>query len=244
MTPEEIEKAQLALERKQLEVDKAVAERDRNFFNRNTGVLISAAVSFAAVVVSLGQVWVTTISKNNELEITTLQRKAEIESQERQKDRELAASEAQRKRELDLSAARFITENRKAIFGGSAEDKEIFARLIPTLFPPEVAAPLLQRLENATTGPGRKIWEDARKTAPNGADSYSPDARFLATVGPDAIRIWDVASGRELRSLNTGSQIVSSVAFSHDGREIVAKAVDGSEDTWDLSTGRLLQKKR
>jgi WD40 repeat protein len=241
MTPEEIEKAQLALERKQLELDKAAAERDRNFFNRNTGVLISAAVSFVAVIVSISQVWVTTISKDKELEITILQHKADIESQQHQKDRELAISEAQRKRELDLSAARFITENRKAIFQGSAEEKELFARLIPTLFPPDVSAPLLRRLENATPGPGRKIWEDARKNSITGV-SFSPDGRLLATIGADnIIRILDAASGNEVRSLSTGSQIVSSVVFSPDGRELVVTMLDGSLKRWDLFTGKLLQ---
>jgi WD40 repeat protein len=238
MTPEEIEKAELALERKQLELDKAIAERDRSFFNRNTGVIISAAVSFAAVVVSLGQVWVTTISKNKELEITTIQHKEDIESQERQKDRELAVSEAQRKRELDLSAARFITDNRKAIFQGSAEEKELFARLIPTLFPPEVAAPLLRRLANATPGAERKIWQNA----PTGGAVYSPDSRLFATIGSDnAIRIWEVASGREVMSLRGGSDIVKSVEFSPDGRELLATMLDSSLKRWDLATGRLLQ---
>jgi len=240
MTPDEFEKAQLALERKQLELDKAAAERDRNFFNRNTGVLISAAVSFAAVIVSIAQVWVTTISKNKEVEITTLQHKAEIESQQRQKDRELATTEAQRKRELDLSAARFITENRRAIFQGSAEEKELFARLIPTLFPPEVSAPLLRRLENATPGPERKIWEAARKQPSSGA-SYSPDGRLFATIGPDGIRLWDTASGNEIMALRTGSQIISSVAFSPDGRQLLVTMLDGSLQRWDLATGRLLQ---
>lgn len=238
-----LERKQLELERKQLELDKAATERDRdrNFFNRNTGVLISAAVSFAAVIVSISQVWVTTISKNKELEITTLQHKADIESQQHQKDRELAISEAQRKRELDLAAARFITDNRKAIFQGSAEEKELFARLIPTLFPPEVSAPLLQRLEKATPGPGAKIWKDARLNSITGV-SFSPDGRLLATIGSDnTIRIWDEVSGNEIMRLNSGSQITSSVAFSPDGREVVVTALDGSLKRWDLRTGRLLQ---
>jgi len=241
MTPDEIEKAQLALDRKQLELDKAAAERDRTFLNRNTGILISAAVSFAAVIVSIAQVWITTISKDKELQITTLQHKADIDSQERQKDRELAASDAQRKRELDLSAARFITDNRKAIFEGSADEKELFARLIPTLFPPEISAPLLTRIESVTPGPERKIWQDARARPVKGT-SFSPDGRLLATTGPDnAIRIWDAATGNEVASLRGTNQIVPNVAFSPDGRELVSSSADGSVKRWDVQTGKLLQ---
>ena len=81
-------------------------------FTRRTGIKWPST----AVIVSVGQVWVTTISKDKELQISTLQHKADIESQERQKERELASSDSQRKRELDLNAARFLTENRKQIF--------------------------------------------------------------------------------------------------------------------------------
>jgi len=84
LTQAEIERARLELDRKQLEIDKSSAELGKNFLNRNTGVLVSAAVSFAAVIVSLAQVWVTTISKDKEIQISTIQRKAEVESQERQ----------------------------------------------------------------------------------------------------------------------------------------------------------------
>ena len=117
----------------------------------------------------------------------------------------------------------------------------MFAQLIPTLFPPEISAPLLQRIGEATAGPGRKIWEDARKKFSNGAD-YSPDGRFLATIGPDAIRIWNLASVRDVMSLNFGSEIVSRIAFSPDGRELAATMLDGSVYRWDLATGSLLQK--
>ena len=43
-------------------------------------------------------------------------------------------------------------ENRKAIFEGSGQDKELFAKLIPSLFPPGIAVPLFNRLETASTG--------------------------------------------------------------------------------------------
>src|SRR5579862_469367 len=153
MTLEELEQRsrdldsrEIEIARKQLDFEKSQAESSRGFLNRNMGVLITAAVSLAAVIVSVGQVWVTTISKNKEIEITRLQHAQDMESQERQKEKELASNEAQRKRELDLEAAKFITEHSKEIFDGSTEDKELYGKLIVTLFPPEVASPLLHRI--------------------------------------------------------------------------------------------------
>jgi hypothetical protein len=46
--PEIVRQVELNAERERLELDKAAAKRDRNFFNRNTGMLVSAAVSFTA----------------------------------------------------------------------------------------------------------------------------------------------------------------------------------------------------
>lgn len=249
MSPEEIEKAEvalqkaeLALEQRRLEVDRKASELDRNFLNKNTGVLISAAVSLAAVVVSLGQVWSTNISKDKELELSNLQHKADAATQERQRDRELAITDSQRKRELDITAIRFITENRKAIFDGSAEDRELFAKLIPTLFPPEVAAPLLTRIEKATPGPDSKIWQDARKQAVSGA-VFSRDGRYFVTSSENSVRMWDSASSREIRRIATRG-IVSAVAFSPDGRQLLVTTLDGSIERWDLVTGQLISQTR
>jgi WD40 repeat protein len=227
-TLQDIEKAQLALERKQLEIDKAVAQRDLGFANRNSGVLISAAVAFAAVIVSIAQVWVTTISKNKEIELTTLQHKADTESQERQKDRE-----------LNLSFVKFITENRQAIFEGSPEDQELFARLIPSLFPPEISAPLLSRIET-TSGSEKKIWQTAQQ---NSGAVYSPDGRFFATIAGENVKVWDIQSSRAVRAFRSGG-IPISVNFSPDGRRLLITTLDGSVDEWDLTTGLILSRHR
>ena len=75
----EIEKARLDIERERLELDKSKSRFERSFFRANSGVLISAAVSLAALIVSLGQVWVTKISKDKELEVATLQKNLELD---------------------------------------------------------------------------------------------------------------------------------------------------------------------
>ena len=49
--------------------------------------------------------------------------------------------------------------------------------------------------------------------------SFSPDSRFLATGGTEAVRVWDVATGKELwKSTDAWRQ----VAFSPDGKTLAA----------------------
>ncbi len=69
----------------------------------------------------------------------------------------------------------------------------------------------------------------------------SPDGQVLAVSNyhSDAIILWDVASGRERRTLRGHSSPVMCLAFAPDGRSLASAAVeDGSILIWDLATGR------
>ena len=80
---------------------------------------------------------------------------------------------------------------------------------------------------------------------------FSPDGRLLATYSMSGgqVKLWDVSTGRELRTLAAGAGGayfglggVRSVAFSCDGRLFAAGSTDGSTKVWDTATGRELHK--
>jgi WD40 repeat protein len=73
--------------------------------------------------------------------------------------------------------------------------------------------------------------------------AFSPDGRRLATVGgpsDDEIRIWEIATGRELVSLVGPGAGLDAVEFSPDGRNLIAAGLDGSARIWDAVTGEEL----
>jgi hypothetical protein len=68
--------------------------------------------------------------------------------------------------------------------------------------------------------------------------AYSPDGRLLASGSTDgAVKIWDVASGREQVVLRGHTEPVLAVVFSADGKTLASISKDGSASLWDVATG-------
>src|SRR5262245_16304561 len=64
----------------------------------------------------------------------------------------------------------------------------------------------------------------------------SPDGQLLATVGSGAIKLWDIASGRPLRTMEYEAFFLA-VAFSPDSTMIASGHKDGLIRLWDVATG-------
>ena len=64
---------------------------------------------------------------------------------------------------------------------------------------------------------------------------FSPDGRFLAAGAGAKIRVWDMKTQEEVTTLEGGAPLVSSLAFSGDGKTLVAGSWDGAIRVWDTS---------
>jgi WD40 repeat protein len=71
--------------------------------------------------------------------------------------------------------------------------------------------------------------------------TYSPDGLLLASAGVDfTVKLWDVATGRELHTLLGHVDDVRNVAFGPDGRWIASASTDRTINVWDVATGERL----
>ena len=71
--------------------------------------------------------------------------------------------------------------------------------------------------------------------------AISPDGRIALSGGADStLKLWDVASGKELRTLRGHTDAVWSVAFLPDGRTALSGSCDGTLKLWNLATGKEL----
>ena len=72
---------------------------------------------------------------------------------------------------------------------------------------------------------------------------FAPDGRSLASGSWDkTIRLWDLASGKELRRLEGHTDPVTSVAFAPDGRSLASGSDDNTIRLWDLASGKELRR--
>src|SRR5262249_11766288 len=83
--------------------------------------------------------------------------------------------------------------------------------------------------------------------APANWVAFSPDGRLLASCDgrwnrrePGTVKIWDLATGREVATCLGHTDDVFQVAFHPDGRRIASASRDGTARLWDPSTGAQL----
>jgi WD40 repeat protein len=82
--------------------------------------------------------------------------------------------------------------------------------------------------------------------------AFSPDGSQIVTGGGHwepgqpredlPLRLWDLATRKEVRRLEGHQSAVLSLAFSRDGQHILSGSVDGTVRLWDVATGKELHR--
>jgi WD40 repeat protein len=73
--------------------------------------------------------------------------------------------------------------------------------------------------------------------------AFSPDSRLLASGAGDytrstdrSVRVWELATGREIRRFDWHRAGITSVAFLPDGRRLASSSADATAIIWDIAT--------
>ena len=62
----------------------------------------------------------------------------------------------------------------------------------------------------------------------------------MATVGMDnSVRLWNAATGKELRKMDDGLESSNSLAFSPDGSRLAGAGTDKVVRVWQVNSGKL-----
>jgi WD40 repeat protein len=99
----------------------------------------------------------------------------------------------------------------------------------------------LRRIESDAAGNDSTFASSSQFRTNRGfpAVAFSPDGKTLATAGRDhTLRLFDVASGSEVRPIQGQFDTVDAVAFSPDGSRVWTMAGDRNLRAWNTTTGR------
>ena len=77
------------------------------------------------------------------------------------------------------------------------------------------------------------------------AVAVSPNGRYIASGGEDGVKIWDVASGQEIRTI-TAVRLTegTSVAFTEDSAQVITAGENNQLNIFDVASGKTVYLKR
>ncbi len=125
----------------------------------------------------------------------------------------------------------------------SYPDKPGPAALARTRFEPALIASLSPLLPQVTLRrPDPELVLQGGHSTSITAVAFSPNGRWLASGSQDGgVKIWEAASGRELRTLPGHDQPVTALQFSPDGRWLATASEDRTVKIWDVNNSRQIR---
>jgi WD40 repeat protein len=153
-----------------------------------------------------------------------------------------------------------LADGQRVLLREVATGKDREFRGSPCLSWPVVFSPDSKWLAAKNEGPGPNsvsLWDLAAgkrrvdlKTGHVGHFAFSPDGRYIATAGPDVLRLWEVATGQEVLRHDRpeafkghhGYAFASSLAFTPDGRGMVTGLPDTTLLLWELAPAKATAK--
>jgi WD40 repeat protein len=85
---------------------------------------------------------------------------------------------------------------------------------------------------------GQSVWDPRTLVHPITSLDYHRGSDLLATGGRDGIaRVWDLTTGKLIRSIKTTGGSVAALRFDHDGKRLVTGTEKGEVGLWDVLAG-------
>jgi WD40 repeat protein len=84
-------------------------------------------------------------------------------------------------------------------------------------------------------------WKEVLRLRRAGALAFSPDGQYLAMSEEEDIAIVSLSDGKALRILRGHKNIITCLAFSHDGKLLASASVDRTIALWNPSLGQVLR---